>query len=59
MVSTLPRVNTRISENLKAKLQYIAEYNCRSVSQEIRMILIWHIKKFEQKHGTIEARSKE
>lgn len=45
----------RVSEELIAKVKYIAEQNKRSTNREIEFVLENYIKKFEKENGTIKT----
>lgn len=51
----LAKVETRIEPELKLKLIYIAEFNGRSLSKEVRQVLKYHIEDFEKEHGEIKV----
>lgn len=54
MPSKKPVIAVRTSEELKKKLEYIAEYNSRSAGKEIEMLIKEHIKQFEKYNGEIK-----
>jgi predicted transcriptional regulator len=49
-------VQLRIYENLRAKLQRLADFESRSLSQYIRLALVRHVEKIEE--GQAELRRK-
>lgn len=53
MPSNLPVMRTRTTEKNIDKMKFIAEYNKRSLSKELEMIIEKHIEDFEKEHGEI------
>ena len=53
MPSNLPVMRTRTTEKNIDKMKFIAEYNKRSLSKELVMIIEKHIEDFEKEHGEI------
>lgn len=53
MPSNLPVMKTRTTEENIDKMKFIAEYNKRSLSKELELIIEKHIKDFEKEHGEI------
>ena len=54
MPSELPQLSVRMKPILYGKLRYIAEYNARSMSREVEVLIRKHIERFEKEHGPIE-----
>lgn len=54
MPSKKPVIAVRTNEDIKRKLEYIAEYNSRSAGKEIEMLIKEHIKQFEKYNGEIK-----
>lgn len=54
MPSKKPVIAVRTTEEIKAKLEYIAEFNSRSSGKEIEMLIKEHIKQFEKYNGEIK-----
>lgn len=53
MPSTLPIIKARTKQINIDKMKFIADYNYRSVSKELELIIEKHIKDFEDEHGEI------
>ena len=53
MPSKKPVIAVRTTEDIKTKLEYIAEFNSRSAGKEIEMLIKEHIKEFEKYNGKI------
>lgn len=54
MPSKKPVIAVRTSEELKRKLEYIAEENSRSAGKEIEMLIKEHVKQYEKYNGEIK-----
>jgi hypothetical protein len=54
MPTSLPQLSVRMNQQLYDKLRYIAEYNARSASREVELLIRNHVERFERKHGAIE-----
>lgn len=53
MPSKKPLMAVRTSDEIKQKLEIIAEYNSRSASKEIEFLIKKHIQEYEAEHGKI------
>lgn len=53
MPSNKPQILIRTTEDIKRKIELIAEENNRSVSKEIELLIKKHIKKYEEYNGDI------
>ena len=51
----LKRVTLRIPQTMQSKIQYTAQYNCRSENKEIEMAIKRYLIDFERLHGNIET----
>ena len=56
MPSNKPVIAVRTTEEIKNKLEHIAEENNRSASKEIEYLIKKHIKRYEDDNGTIELK---
>lgn len=56
MTSDLLRVETRIEESIKKKLEYMADCNFRSLAGEIRYILTAYVENYEKRNGEIKLK---
>lgn len=59
MPSKKPVIAVRTNEELKAKLEYIAEQNSRSASGEIEMLIKEHVRQYEKYNGEINLDDKD
>lgn len=55
MPSNKPVIAVRTTDDLKKKLEVIAEFNSRSSSKEIEFLIKKHVQQFEQTHGEIQV----
>lgn len=53
MPSDLPIITLRLSHEDNAKIKYIASDNCRKINDEIKKLVLNHIKEYEAKHGDL------
>lgn len=53
----LTRVTLRIPQTMQNKIQYTAQYNCRSKNKEIEMAIKRYLNDFERLHGNIETKT--
>lgn len=53
MKDNLPRYTLRTSRLILAKMDYIADYEGRSINKEIEQLLKKRIADFEKEHGPI------
>lgn len=53
MPSTKPVILVRTTEELKAKIEKIAEENNRSTCKEVELLIKKHIKQYEEYNGEI------
>lgn len=56
MTSNLPRVETRVDEIIKKKLEFMADCNFRSLAGEIRYILTAYVENYEKRNGEIKLK---
>lgn len=54
MPSNKPVILIRTSEDIKRKIEIIAEENNRSLSKEIELLIKKHIKQYEEYNGEIK-----
>lgn len=54
MPSNKPVILIRTNEEIKKKIEIIAEENSRSVSKEIEFLIKRHIKRYEEDNGEIK-----
>lgn len=57
MPSNKPIVIIRTTEEIKKKIEYIAEDNNRSTSKEIEFLIKKHIKQYEEYNGEIKVQN--
>ena len=55
MTSDMPRVLVRIDTVLRKKLLYIADFEDRTLTAQIRHILKIHVEEYEKKFGEIKV----
>lgn len=48
-------VSIRIEEEMLNKIGYVADYEGRSVNSHVLVLIRENIKKFEEKHGSIDG----
>jgi hypothetical protein len=53
MPSNLPIITLRLSEDDNAKIKYISNDNCRKINDEIKKLVLDHIKNYELEHGEL------
>mgnify|MGYP003296179958 CR=1 FL=1 len=58
MTSTKPQILIRTTQEIKDKLEIIAEENNRSVSKEVELLIKRHIKRYEEDNGEIKVSNK-
>ena len=54
MPSNKPIILIRTSEELKKKIEIVAEENNRSVSKEVEFLIKRHVKRYEEDNGEIK-----
>lgn len=54
MPSNKPIILIRTTENIKTKIEHIADDNNRSVSKEVELLIKKHIKRYEDDNGEIK-----
>lgn len=59
MPSNKPVIAVRTTEEIKRKIEYVAEVNNRSASKEIEYVIKKHIQRYEDDNGTIELEKKD
>lgn len=52
---SIKSVSIRIEEEMPKKLEYVADYEGRSVNSHILVLIRESIRTFEQKHGEIDG----
>ena len=53
MPSDLPIITLRLAHEDNAKIKYIANDNCRKINDELKMLVLKHIKEYEAIHGEL------
>ena len=56
MPSKLPVITLRLDEETNKKIKKIAKVNCRKINDEIKFLILQHIKEFEKENGEIEIK---
>ena len=54
MPSNKPIVVIRTTEEIKKKIEFVAEENNRSVSKEVELLIKRHLKRYEEDNGEIK-----
>lgn len=56
MPSKLPRLVTRVPEDVHKKIEYLAEHESRTISKELEHIIKLYITKYEAENGSIKIK---
>lgn len=54
MPSKRPMTVLRLDDDIRYKLQYIADDNFRTINAEVTLLIIKHIAEYEAEHGPIK-----
>ena len=54
MPSNKPLIVIRTTEEIKKKIEFVAEENNRSVSKEVELLIKKHLKRYEEDNGKID-----
>lgn len=54
MPSNKPLIVIRTTEEIKKKIEFVAEENNRSVSKEVELLIKRHLKRYEEDNGEIK-----
>lgn len=58
MPSKLPVITLRLDEETNKKIKEIAKLNCRKINDEIKYLILQHIKEYEKENGELKIDKK-
>ena len=59
MPSSKPITTIRLDEDVRYKLQYIADDNFRTINAEVTRLILKYIAEYEAEHGEIKIQKEE